>query len=105
MKSVNDICSGNLKPIFLKVQQLQQLQRQVASFLPPELQPYCHVANFRDGVLVFALASSAWATTFRYSAPNLLSVLRQKAGLPQLVSIDFYVEPDFVKLFSKGNPA
>lgn len=83
----------------MKIRQLQQLQQQVEPFIPQEIQSHCQVANLRDGVLVFALSSSAWSTSFRYLVPQLLSTLRQKAGLPQLSSIEFYIEPDFTKLW------
>lgn len=99
MKTLNEISTGSLSGIFLKVEQLKQLQKQVGEYLPEELKAHCHVANFREGVLVLAVASSAWTTKLRYVLPELMSTLRQQAKLHQLISIDYYVEPDFKKLF------
>lgn len=100
MKTLNEISTGSLSGIFLKVEQLKQLQQQVENYLPEELKTHCHVANFREGVLVFAVENAAWTTKLRYMLPTLLGTLRKEAKLHQLISIDYYIEPDFKRLFS-----
>ena len=68
-------------------------------FVPEELKTHCCVANFEKGILVFAVESSVWAMRFRYIVSDLLSRLRKEANLPQLSSIECYVEPEFFNLF------
>jgi hypothetical protein len=89
--------SAELNNIYAKIQQLQRLQEQWELFLPLNLQPYCRVANFRDGCLIIAVASAAWATQLRYVLPDMLQSLRSQGGLYQLCSISHYIEPDLMK--------
>ena len=67
--------------------------------MPPDLRSQCCVANIENGVLSFAISSSEWAMRFRYGIPELTTQLRTHANLPELSSIQYYVEPEFEKLF------
>ncbi len=87
--------------IYHKTSQLKILQDKIKVFIPAELASHCHIANFEKGVLVFALQSSVWAMRFRYLIPDLIINLRKEGVLPQLSSIEYYVEPDFAKLFNQ----
>lgn len=101
MKKIADI-QESLGEIYRKAGQLKVLQNKINHFLPGELRAHCNIANFEKGILVFALESSAWVMRFRYVSSDLLARLRKEADLPQLCSIEYYVEPDFLKLFGKG---
>lgn len=99
MKSVIDVGNESLNDIFGKLKQLQQLQQKTQPYLPKDLQANARVANYRNGILVFALSSAVWATRFRYAIPELLENFRKKADLYHLSSIQFYIEPAFHDLF------
>ncbi|MDX2163970.1 MAG: DciA family protein [Gammaproteobacteria bacterium] len=80
--------------------QLKSLQSKINILIPEELRTHCKVANFENGILVFAVQSSVWAMRFRYVVPELLSQLRKKTVLPELSSIEYYIEPEFLNLFN-----
>jgi len=99
LKKVSEIQKLSLGNISHKISQLSLLQKNINCFIPDELKAHCRVANFEKGILVFAVQSSAWAMRFRYGTSELLGRLRQEANLPQLSSIECYVEPEFSTLF------
>ncbi len=98
MKKFSEIQHGVLNHIFQKLSTLEKLENQITHFLPEELRPFCRIANFENGVLVFAVKNSLWGTKLKFRIPELLQHLRS-AGLPQLASIRYYIEPEFDKLF------
>ena len=100
MKKIGEIQRISLSSIYHKTTQLKLLQNKISVLIPEELRAHCKVANFEKGILVFAIQSSVWAMRFRYVVPELLSQLRKKTVLPELSSIEYYVEPDFLKLFN-----
>ena len=67
---------------------LEDLSHIVLCHLPQELQPHCQVSSFRNGKLILATAQSTWATQLRYFIPELRDILRTKAKLHQLISIE-----------------
>jgi hypothetical protein len=101
LKKISDIQSLSLGDIYRKAGQLEVLQRKINYFLPEDLRAHCFIANFERGILVFAVENSAWAMRFRYLALDLLSRLRNEADLPQLSSVECYVEPEFLSLFNR----
>jgi hypothetical protein len=99
LKKISEIQTLSVGNIYHKVNQLKSLQKKIHYFLPEELKTHCNVANFEKGILIFAVESSAWAMRFRFAMSDLLMRLRKEANLPQLSSIECYVEPEFLKLF------
>ena len=73
-----------LEKILFQAKRLQQLQALLAQ-LQPELSQHCQVANFKDGELILAVSSAAWAMRVRFLAPELLKSL--KKNLPGLTKI------------------
>jgi hypothetical protein len=100
LKKISEIQRISLSSIYHKTTQLKSLQTKIDAFIPQELRAHCKVANFEKGILVFAVQSSVWAMRFRYVVPDLLLQLRKKTVLPELSSIEYYVEPEFLKLFN-----
>jgi len=78
---------------------LLKLNRAVAGILPAPLQPWCRVANFRQGVLILETANANWMMMLRYEQSRLLSALRAQI-LPSLSSIDIRINPT---LATKGH--
>jgi hypothetical protein len=101
MKKIGDINNQMLKHIYAKINQLKSLQIKFIDFLPEDIKPHCRVANFEQGILKIAVSSPVWAMRLRYIIPDLLSKMRRDAGIPQLSSIEQYVEPDFSQLFRR----
>jgi len=101
MKSIGAIQETSLKSVFRQLNAIRQIERKVLPYLPEELRPYCRVANYEYGALKFAVATGVWGAKLRYLLPALLTKLRQEAKLPQIASINFYVEPAFETLFKK----
>ncbi|QWA10121.1 DUF721 domain-containing protein [Sodalis ligni] len=102
-----DILLGSLttpeRDSLLHIQQravaLLKLNRAVAGILPAPLQPWCRVANFRQGVLIIETANASWMMRLRYEQSTLLSALRAQI-LPSLSSIDIRINPT---LATKGH--
>jgi hypothetical protein len=99
MKKFSEIHQGVLNHIFNKLSTLNTIENQIHPHLPVELRGYCRVANFENNILTFALKNSLWATQFKFSIPQLIKSFRTNAGLPALVSISYYIEPEFERLF------
>lgn len=74
---------------------LIKINRTVQALLPSSIQPWCRVANFRQGLLVLEAASASWMMRLKYERPNLLSALRAEI-LPSLTSIDIRINPSLM---------
>ncbi|NMP27760.1 DUF721 domain-containing protein [Rahnella sp. SAP-1] len=74
---------------------LLKLNRAVKGLLPPPMQPWCRVGNYRQGVLVLEIANASWMMRLRYEQPALLSALRAQI-LPSLSSIDIRINPSLM---------
>ncbi|GEM_PF-269264 len=74
---------------------LLKLNRAVKGLLPTEMQPWCRVGNYRQGVLVLEIANASWMMRLRYEQPALLSALRAQI-LPSLSSIDIRINPSLM---------
>src|SRR5690349_21329424 len=70
-----------LQRIFVKVQQLNQLNNVLLQCLDPQLRHHCIVANVYPDKLVVLAENGAFATQFRFSIPELLTQLRKKHPL------------------------
>ncbi|WP_087016595.1 DUF721 domain-containing protein [Thaumasiovibrio subtropicus] len=85
--------SDNLTGITQRAVALDKLNKKVRSCLSPELANQLRVANYRQGILVLVVASSAWAQRLNFERFHLLSSLRT-TELPQLSSIEIKINPD-----------
>ena len=92
---------NSLQHIQQRAVALLKLNRAVAGLLPAPLQPWCRVANFRQGVLILETANASWMMRLRYEQSRLLSALRAQI-LPSLSSIDIRINPT---LATKGYQA
>ena len=71
---------------------LEELSQLVLCHLPKELQAHCQVGSFKGGKLILLTPQSTWATQLRYFAPELRDLLRTKAKLHQLVSVEVKIQ-------------
>lgn len=63
------------------------------ALLPAEVARECHVANVRDHVLTVHLTTAAWATRFRFLAPEVLSELNRLADFAAVRDFRIKVAP------------
>ncbi|MBB72714.1 MAG: hypothetical protein CMF50_09990 [Legionellales bacterium] len=77
-----------------RVYQLSSLDEFLKQFLDEEVHPYIRVANYRDGEMVLAVTSPAFATMLRYQIPDLLAKLRRQPGLAALRQISYFIQPE-----------
>ncbi len=75
---------------------LDQLGKKVKACLSTDLSNNIRVANYRQGVLIIEVSSSAWAQRLNFERFNLMSQLRS-GDLPQLSTIDVKVNPELSK--------
>lgn len=97
----NAAADGILKNVQQRAVALLRLDRAVQALLPTPLQPFCRVANFRQGVLVLEVANASWLMRLRYEQSRLLSALRGEI-LPSLSSIDTRINPDLMRQCGKN---
>ncbi|AOV97824.1 hypothetical protein A9798_13300 [Edwardsiella hoshinae] len=97
----NAAADGILKNVQQRAVALLRLDRAVQALLPTPLQPFCRVANFRQGVLVLEVANASWLMRLRYEQSRLLSALRAEI-LPSLSSIDTRINPDLMRQCGKN---
>lgn len=76
-----------------KIDQINALQQRVDASFPAPLHQHCHVANLREGCLILAVDSSAWATQLRFRTPDLLEKLRRYPELSDLRGIKHFIQP------------
>jgi hypothetical protein len=87
----------NLNQILSKVETLAQQQTLLRLCLEPRLAPHVSVANYREGLLILACDSAAWATELRYQIPTLMQQLKRDKQFSDLKKIEQYVEPRQIK--------
>lgn len=75
-----------------KLEQLEHMNRYLASHLEPGLANNCRVANLRDGSLVLSTTSPAWHHKLRFATMDLLSALRANPLWSGLKSIEVRVD-------------
>lgn len=63
---------STLSALLRRARELSSLETLVRSWLPPALAPHVRVAALREGTLVLAVDSAAWATRLRYEIPRLV---------------------------------
>lgn len=82
-----------LKALLNQAQRLSQLQRLVESQLQPAAREHCHVAAWREGVLLLVLTNGHWATRLRYQQKRLQRQLQVMDAFYGLQRISFKVQP------------
>ncbi len=60
---------------------IARLNAALSRLLPAGLAGHCRVANLRDGILVLAADSPAWASRLRFHADKLLKSLNKECDL------------------------
>lgn len=81
-----------LQRIYVKVQQLKQVNEVFVSCLEPRFRKHCVVANIYTDRLVILVENAAIATQLRFSSPDLLPLLRKKHPLlRELKIIDYKI--------------
>lgn len=71
---------------------LAQLQNVLAGSLHPDLAANLQVANVRDGCLILATPSPAWATRLRMQSRQVLEILRG-VGLSDVDRVEVRIVP------------
>lgn len=96
LEALFDEASTANKEVLHSIQQraiaLAKLNQAVKELLPPQLHPWCRVANLRQGTLVLETTNASWMMRLRYEQSHLLSALRAQI-LPSLSSIDIRINP------------
>lgn len=89
-RPANDIAatdSPELLRLFRRAGQLEAVRARLARDLPVAMREHLKVANIRDGALVLAVDSPAWATRVRYQSREILQTGSQicKTQLSEVV--------------------
>ncbi|HKS12896.1 MAG TPA: DciA family protein [Pseudomonas sp.] len=82
-----------LKALLNQAHRLSQLQRLVESQLQPAAREHCHVASWREGVLLLVVTNGHWATRLRYQQKRLQRQLQVMDAFHGLQRISFKVQP------------
>ncbi|MEN8216175.1 MAG: DUF721 domain-containing protein [Pseudomonadota bacterium] len=85
--------SGVLKRLLQHSETLKHLNKIFQASLSDPLKQHCHVANFRQKILVVHTDSSIWATRLRYMAPELLLQWQLDSAMPTIDKIEVRVRP------------
>ena len=91
MRKIKDCFNKQLSNIYQQIIQLDELTLLINQFLPKSLQGHCAVTQFNQGRMNININEVALATELRFFLPTLRDLLRQKAGLYQLVSLTISV--------------
>lgn len=82
---------GGVEQVLERVEYLRRLSERVMPLVDPDIAPYCELANFRAGSLIFVVDSGVWATRLRYTFPDLLNRLRFEARLFDVANLQCVV--------------
>ncbi len=96
--------SGAFEATINRSKQLLQLRQRLQNLLDEDLVSHCLLLNSRNGMLIMACDSTAWATRLRYHVPALLNGLRE-SGLESLQNIQIKVQPVTHTPVRSGNKA
>jgi hypothetical protein len=81
------------------IQEWRRLQHIFQGQLDPDWRPYCQFNHYKNGCLLLAVQSGAWAARMRYLAPDLIKPLQVYPEFSELRTIKCQVEPS---LFSSA---
>ncbi|CAM4003293.1 hypothetical protein CCOS865_03659 [Pseudomonas reidholzensis] len=82
-----------LRLLLNQAERLVHLQRLLESQLQPAARAHCHVASWRDGVLLLVVTDGHWATRLRYQQKRLQRQLLELEVFGNLRRILFKVQP------------
>ncbi|WP_442112333.1 DUF721 domain-containing protein [Pseudomonas sp. NUPR-001] len=92
-----------LKALFSRAQRLAQLQKLLDSQLQPAAREHCHIASWREGVLLLVVTDGHWATRLRYQQKRLQRQLQELEAFAGLTRILFKVQPPVTQSRATGH--
>jgi hypothetical protein len=87
--------NSSLKQLFNRSKGLQHLADVLGQHMPLEMQSHCQLANYRQGLLVLHVDSSAWSTRLRMMLSQLSRSLHATREFSALKKIDVKVRPSY----------
>lgn len=95
---INEILAGStdkLSLLYAHAHKIISLQNNLRAELPASLADHVAIANYNNNSLIILTDSPAWAARLRFKIPELLTVLRNRCGLPELKTIRIKIKvPD-----------
>jgi hypothetical protein len=89
----------DLDSVFIKVKELNLLNRQHALYLDPAMREYCQVANLTKDCLIVLVTSGSIAMRLQFTASDILKNLQKDfSSLKDVKTIQYKVRP------SQGKP-
>lgn len=85
-----------LRLLLNQAERIAHLQRLLESQLQPAARAHCHIASWRDGVLLLVVTDGHWATRLRYQQKRLQRQLLALDAFANLNRILFKVQPPLV---------
>ncbi len=85
--------SGEFEQTIQRSEKLRQLWHRLRRKLDADLASHCQLQNLRDGMLIIACDSTAWATRLRYQIPTLLEAMHHIMGHEGIHDIQIRVQP------------
>lgn len=77
----------------LRSGRLHKLWQKLQHQLNTDLATHCQLLNLRDGMLIMACDSTAWATRLRFQTPSLLEAMRLLPGDEEIQEIQIKIQP------------
>ncbi|HDS1819025.1 TPA: DUF721 domain-containing protein [Pseudomonas putida] len=94
-----------LRLLLNQAERLEHLQRLLESQLQPAAREHCHVASWRDGILLLVVTDGHWATRLRYQQKRLMRELQAMEAFGNLRRILYKVQPPLVPAKRGGHAA
>ena len=88
--------NNSLDTLFMKLKELQELQKILNSLLEPKLAAACQVVSVENNIMTVMTHSALWATRFRFQAPQLLDQLKTYESLKELKNIFCKIAPKHI---------
>lgn len=92
-----------LRLLLNQAERLVHLQQLLESQLQPAARAHCHVASWRDGVLLLVVTDGHWATRLRYQQKRLQRQLLAMEAFGNLHRILFQVQPPITPAKRSGH--
>jgi len=81
----DDHCS--FATLFKKANSIREIDRNLKKLLDPSLKDKFELANINEGVAVFLVSSSAWATRLRYNIPIILDAFNNQLNFTSIKTV------------------
>jgi hypothetical protein len=88
---------GDFQPVIAKAREIEALSKLLKEFLPPELAPLAHVANFKDGKLSLLAANGPTAAKLKLLSESLGGYISKQRT--QVNSVSVRVQPSFLEAY------